>query len=109
MAELVLCLVSAPSKLTMGSFFLLPDRESTADHGAAEPDGAATGGNFLSLLVDVGGVASCGGTCLVTAEVETQCWQRRPESIMCGMECGIYSQGWALICSQFHSSYSEGG
>ena len=64
-AEIVLCLVSAPSKLTMGSFFLLPDRESTADHRATEPDGAATGVNFLSLLADVGGVASCGGTCLV--------------------------------------------
>ena len=42
----------------MGSFFLLPDRESTAHHTATEPDGAATGVNFLSLLADVGGVAA---------------------------------------------------
>ena len=43
----------------MGSFFLLPDRESTAHHTATEPDGAAaTGANFLSLLADVGGVAA---------------------------------------------------
>ena len=38
----------------MGSFFLLPDRESTAHHTATEADGAATGGNFLSLPADVG-------------------------------------------------------
>ena len=47
-----------PGKINYGFILLLPDRESTAHHTATEPDGAATGANFLSLLADVGGVAA---------------------------------------------------